>query len=269
MNTMTDIAGQEAEPLDETIGAAEARLRALARLTEMGMSMAEMVHGQALATVEAGKAAEAGATASFAIGDFGAAFAKVARCVRLTIAQEERLEKALRDRKSGLEASRRAWALKTAEAEAARVEAEARAVLDAAAAEREAAWREANAPRLAREAAVGDVMSDVISRRSRGDWDEVIRLYDEVERLLETEGGDYEDYGQRPVSETVKRLCQKLRLFPEWNLWAKHAWAIEEAEAGVEGSPYVKPLEPNKPNGSGRPPDHPSVGAHPPPADSS
>ena len=41
------------------------------------------------------------------------------------------------------------------------------------------------------------------------------------------------------VSETVAQLCEQLELEPDWERWAAKDWAIEEAEAGIEGSPYV------------------------------
>ena len=61
---------------------------------------------------------------------------------------------------------------------------------------------------------------------------------DQVADLLE-EGAGFEAYGERPVSETVIRLCQALNLEPDWDDFARQDWAREEARAGVAGSPYV------------------------------
>jgi len=60
----------------------------------------------------------------------------------------------------------------------------------------------------------------------------------EVAELLK-EGAGYEAYGDRPVSETVTRLCQALNLEPDWDEFAQEDWAKDEAKAGVAGSPYV------------------------------
>ena len=54
-----------------------------------------------------------------------------------------------------------------------------------------------------------------------------------------------EDFIEQPVSAIVRRLCNLMGLKPDWSRWADEAWAEEEAEAGVVGSPYraagVKP----------------------------
>ncbi len=47
-----------------------------------------------------------------------------------------------------------------------------------------------------------------------------------------------EAFAERPVSESVRRLCDMLGLRPDWKRWANEPWADEEAEAGVVGSPF-------------------------------
>ncbi len=235
MNAMSDIADLDAEPRDDNVERAEARLRALARLTDIGMGLAERLHEEVMAEPPKGAKGRI---------DYGQEFAKIARGVRMTIWLEEQLEKALRDRRSGLEAARRARALKAAEDAAARAVAEVRAEKNAAEAVRDAAWRRANAPRLAREDAVLGVMDEIVHREHRGNEREIERLNDRVEALLENEYGDYQGHGLRAVSETVRQLCEELDLEPEWERWEKNAWALKEAEAGVEGSPYVKAVLP-------------------------
>ena len=61
---------------------------------------------------------------------------------------------------------------------------------------------------------------------------------DQVADLLE-EGAGFEAYGERPVSETVIKLCKALNLTPDWDDFAREDWAREEARAGVAGSPFV------------------------------
>ena len=243
MNAVTDIADLDAEPLDEGVGNAEARVRGAARAGEVGLVLLEVVEALAL---KVGRIVKDGAEDEgldlkmvAAVRDLAQAYGKVCRSIRQNAMLEDKLESGLRDRVSGLEDARRARALKRAEAEAAKVAAESRAERDAAEAVRVAAWRAANAPRLAREEAVTEVMDEIIHREHRGDERAIERLETEYEERLEDEYGDYQDYGLRSVSETVKRLCEDMDLEPEWERWEKRAWAIEEAEAGVEGSPYV------------------------------
>jgi hypothetical protein len=63
-------------------------------------------------------------------------------------------------------------------------------------------------------------------------------LQSDYAELLE-EGAGYEAYGDRPVSETVTRLCKALKLEPDWAFFTDEDWAMDEARAGVAGSPYV------------------------------
>ncbi len=230
MNAVIDIAGQDAEPLDDRIERAQARLRALSRASEVGLVLLDLVERLALKTAETMEAEdEAGRLKAVAAAkDLSLAYAKIGRSVRQSVLMEDKLDALLRDRLSGLEDARRARALKQAEADAA-AEHDQKAAQQA----------KADAPRLAREAAVEKTMDRIIRLEHRGDPDEIERLDQEVaERLFE---GDieYEGYGLRPVSETVLRLCEELGLEPDWGRWADLPWAVEEAEADTPGSPYV------------------------------
>jgi len=232
MNAVTDIAGQDAEPLDEGVEGARARLRALGRASAVGLILLDVVETLALKTAQAaadegaiGKAG--GLTAVAAAKDLSLAYAKVSRSIRQSVMLEDKLETALRDRVSGLEDARRARALKRAEAEAAR-----------AAADAKAEFQRVHGPRLAREALVIEAMEQVTYSLHREDLEAAGALDREVAELLE-EGADYADYGDRPVSETVKRLCKALVLDPDWEDFDQEDWAKEEAKAGVAGSPYV------------------------------
>ena len=229
MNAAVDIAGLDAFPLDEDFAPAEARLRALARMTEIGMGRMERLHERGLAETQEDAASS----------DWSQDYAKIARGVRMNISLEDKLERALRDRRAGLEAVRRERDAKAAEQAAARIAADEAAKLAEETTALDAAWRAANAPRLAREATVDEVMVQIIRREHRGEPEEIERLEREVEERLADEYGGYDDYGVVPVSETVRSLCDELELDPDWDRWAGKAWAIEEAEAGVAGSPYV------------------------------
>ena len=231
MNAVVDITDQDAEPLDEGLEGARARLRALGRASAVGLILLDVVEALALKTARAAADEDAidkagGLTAVAAARDLSLAYAKVSRSIRQSVMLEDKLETALRDRVSGLEDARRARALKRAEAEAARV-----------AADEAAEFQSVHGARLAREAAVSETMQQ-ISFSQREDPEEAEALDIEVAELLE-EGADYEAYGDRPVSETVARLCKALDLSADWEDFTREDWAKEEARAGVAGSPFV------------------------------
>ena len=227
MNAVTDIADLEAEPLDEGIGHVEARVRGVVRAGEVGLVLLEVVEALALKVgrrVKDQAEDEAIDPALIAAArDLAQAYGKVSRSIRQNALLEERLEAGLKGRCDALAAARRAWTVKTAEAEAAR-----------AAEAEDDAWQEAHGARQAREALVVEAMEQITfsQREHSGDVD------DQVADLLE-EGAGFEAYGERPVSETVIKLCKALGLEPDWDDFAREDWAREEARAGVAGSPFV------------------------------
>jgi hypothetical protein len=227
MNAVTDIAELEAEPLDEGIGPAEARARGVTRAGEVGLVLLEVVEalalkvGRGLKDQAEDEALDLKAVA--AARDLSLAYAKVSRSIRQNALLEDRLEAGFQGRCDALAAARRAWSVKTAEAEATRV-AEAE----------EEAWLEANGARQAREALVVEAMEQITDSQCEYSGD----VNDEVADLLE-EGAGFEAYGECPVSETVIKLCKALGLEPDWDDFAREDWAREEARAGVAGSPFV------------------------------
>ena len=96
MNAVTDIADLEAEPLDEGIGRAEARLRGVARAGEVGLVLLEVVEALALKAARRLKAqAEDEALDPVAIAaarDLAQAYGKISRSIRQNALLEERLE---------------------------------------------------------------------------------------------------------------------------------------------------------------------------------
>jgi len=228
MNAVTDIADLDAELLDEGIGRAQARMRAVGRAGEVGLVLLEVVEALALKVGRLVKDQAEDEALDLktvaAARDLAQAYGKVSRSVRQNALLEDRLEAGLKGRCDALEGARRAWTVNTAEAEAAR-----------AAEAEEAAWQEAHGARLEREEIVAEVMQQLtFSQRE----EEVDALDIEFAELLE-EGAGYEAYGDRPVSWTVARLCKALDLDPDWDEWAQEDWAKDEARAGVAGSPYV------------------------------
>ena len=231
MNAVNNIADLDAEPLDEGIGRLEARVRGVARAGEVGLVLLEVVEALTLkaARMVTEQAEDEGLDLKVvaAVSDLAQAYGKISRSIRQNALLEDRLETGLRDRVCGLEDVRRARALKRAEAEAAQ-----------AVADQKAEFQRVHGPRLAREALVVEAMEQVTFSLHREDLEAAGTLDREVAELLE-EGAGYEAYGDRPVSETVKRLCKALELDPDWEDFDQEDWAKEEARAGVAGSPFV------------------------------
>jgi len=228
MNAVTDIADLEAEPLDEGIGRAQARLRAVGRAGEVGLVLLEVVEALALKVgrrvKEQAEDEALDPETVAAARDLSTAYAKISRSIRQNALLEDRLEAGVQGRMRALDGARRAWSVKTAEAEAAR----------AAEAEEEA-WLEANGERRDRE----EIVSEVMQQLTFSQREDIVEALDiEVAELLE-EGAEFEGYGDRPVSWTVARLCRAFDLDPDWDEWAREDWAKEEAREGVAGSPYV------------------------------
>ena len=208
-------------------GSGGPRRGGVARAGEVGLVLLEVVEALALkaARLVNDQAEDEGIDLKVvaAVSDLAQAYGKVSRSIRQNALLEDRLETLQRDRVSGLEDARRARALKRAEAEAAKVAADAKAE-----------FQRVHGPRLAREALVVEAMEQVTFGQSEYPHDVGL----EVAELLK-EGAGYEAYGDRPVSETVKRLCRALELDPDWEDFDQEDWAKEEARAGVAGSPFV------------------------------
>jgi len=230
MNTHTDISAEEAleaeGPLDPDGERAEQLLCVLARLTELGMVLAEKLVAQA--TADEATAVD--------VGEVGSAFAKISRGVRMTVMLETRLLKDRRLRRDGLEAAH---------------EARLQAM-------REARWAEEAAEENERvekqQNAIDEAVKDMI-RAERPEGYEREPLFDRLDRVwvkdqdaygkLVLSGGQslYDEMGGEDalVSKQIAAFCKALDLTPDWDLWKDSVWAIEEAEDEAEGSPYATP----------------------------
>jgi hypothetical protein len=234
MNAHADITAEaQADAPDPDGERVERNMRALARLTEIGMEMAEITAVQARAQRDLMAGVNnPGALTPVGQGDFASAFAKVSRSVRMSIMLEDKLAVALRQRQAGIAERRQADRRARLEAERAR---EARAAKD----------------RIdRRQDAITDAVRDVI-RAERPERLEQERLMKRLDRLWGWDpdadvfarpelyiatGGD-----EAPVSKQIAAHCKALGLKPDWALWKDEDWAVEEAGSGGEGSPYAKP----------------------------
>jgi len=189
------------ETLDLSVARAERRLRLLEELAEIGMELARALKPGA----EPDKT-----TASEAPGkDPAAAFAPLSRAIRLTLALEARTDQDLRDLKAGVSRARK--------------EARAKAAHDCG----------------AREQQVRELVLNVAEREC-----ESLEAFDDIEEALQ-ERLDYDEAynesGQRPVRQTVERLCKDLGLTPDWSRWAGEGWAYEDIPTRPRFSPFHQP----------------------------
>jgi hypothetical protein len=78
-----------------------------------------------------------------------------------------------------------------------------------------------------------------VARARLGDDEEALdRLMTEASERLDDDD-IYGDVQARPVGELVALICRDLGLDPDWPTLAEEAWAKEEIESGVEGSPLA------------------------------
>ncbi len=213
MNAVTDItAAEEAVALDPSIARAEARLRDLEAVRGVCMSVVRLVQQEALALEE---------PQDDDLPDEGGRVAAIEAIGRVIdrAARSVRLTVILEEKVEKI----------IRDLKAGRVTASVEGVV-----------------RRRRDAVERVVMTAISDKHGIFD--------DKIERDRE-HLDDYlgrEDFAVRPVSESVRRLCDMLGLRPDWKRWANEPWADEEAEAGVPGSPYrvagVKPAAVAKTN---------------------
>jgi hypothetical protein len=131
-------------------------------------------------------------------------FAPLSRAIRLTLTLEAKTDEELRDLKSGVVRKRK----KEKKRAARRHE---------AAAAKEAQEREVKVRELVAEAAEAEI-ADVY---------EFAQRYDALRERLD-EDSAYKDLSQRPLRETVERLCKDLMISPDWSRWDGEGWIKEE-----------------------------------------
>jgi len=205
----------------------ERRLRLLAELTEIGMSLARSLGELAQARIEKEKNGEAAPGRS---EDAAAAFDKMAQTVRRTAALEARFDEAVKARREGLIADR-------AERRATRTAGHKTAVDDAIIAGLNDAWA-ADCPDAEYHDLSDRLMED--AREYLGDADEM------------------RGYLDRPVGETVSRLCAALGLDPEACEPNGETWRVRRPPLDFElrieerASKYGAPPPPPSPSGEGQ-----------------
>jgi hypothetical protein len=124
------------------------------------------------------------------------AFASLSRAVRLTLALEAKTDEQLRQLKAGVVRKREAD--------------------EAQAAERAQKTREA------REKRVHELVMDAVMAESESDQ-EFGEFSDALDERLDADEA-YFDMADRPLRETVERLCKDLCLSPDWSHWDGEGW---------------------------------------------
>ena len=172
----------------------ERHLRILAELTEIGLTLAKSLAELAQARIEAAK----GADGALAPGeDPTAAFSKISQTIRRTIDLEARLAEQVNTRRAGLTTARSTR----------------RAALDKA---HKGAMDEAII------IAVIDAFCDAHPEAEAAEVEAIV----ESAENFRSEYDEFRNYLDRPVGETVARLCALLRLDPTSCVLQDGAWMV-------------------------------------------
>jgi hypothetical protein len=210
--------------LAPAIARAERRLRILQDLTDLGMRLTRIVVEQAEAAGVAPAADEDVADAPVAPRANPANdFARLSRAVRLTVNLEARADETLRALLAG-----------DAPAREARRQARER---------RETA--QADTRRKAARDRVETLVMEVIDREAETAED-YVDLEDALRQRIEHDEA-YEGLEDLPLGAVVERLCEDLRLTPDWRRWTGLGWIEDNPRLRPRRSPFNrksrKPIE--------------------------
>jgi hypothetical protein len=222
---------------DPAVLRAEQRLGMLRELAEIGMELARALRPGAAATSEPPVDDKCKGR------DPAEAFGVVSRAVRLTLALEDKIDAELRDLKAGIVRERADE----------QVRAEKRA---------EVAADEAEDARVRR---VSELVISV-AEAEIGDIESFDNFHEALEERLE-EDEAYMDCIEKPLRETVERLCNDLGLHPDWSRWDGEGWAEDYAplrpRCSIFNQPSPRPLLRVDPPGTPRAaPSQPLNGSH-------
>jgi len=202
----------------------------LEELTDIGMAMAREVKRRTLAEDDpAGEELDAAPAQKRpapreSCRDLSLAFSRAARAVRQSVALEQRLVADHQAREAAVQADAPGIDLDAVRR---------RLVGRAFETVRERELERAEAVRdVVREAVVGAIKAEAGETPDwgpeRGETVRAERLLDDLDERLEDESED-DDFAHYPVSELIARICRDLGLTPDWSLWAREPWAIDEA----------------------------------------
>jgi hypothetical protein len=234
---VTDAASAEAP--DPAILRAEQRLRMLEELAQMEMDLARALQRQAIAAANPvpptplpapDAAAVSAPAASDTADDLSAAFARIARSLRLTLALQARAEDQLRALLAG----------EAAKVEVRRAEASRREHAEAVA---RSNHHRSEVERLVQEAA----------EREAEDEEALESVLEALEERLNDDEA-YWDLDDMPIREAVERLCADLELAPDWSRWEGEGWTPKPPFSRFRFSPWSRPSRaPLRPHDDGAP----------------
>ena len=221
--------------------AAENDARDIAMLHELAEITMDL--SRALGRLALEKAAEGDAEGA---GDLGIVVTRVGRALRQTIAYRRKIEDQVREG-----ADKR-----TAE----QAETRAQQAQRAAQAKRSRSVDRKHMIRRAVEQVLANQQADDDEDESTEREDRFDELY---ERLDEYES--FTDFTDRPVSEFIANICDAMGLEFDWSQFAYDPWAMQEAEAQPEGSPFAEWWASTRDDAADDPPeDHARNGTGPP-----
>ena len=196
----------ETETLDPREARAAERLADLRRLRQIGMALSEAMRARVHDAMRDHAPEDPGAVAR--------EFDRLSRAVYRIAALETRLDG-------------------ENDALAVRVKAERASAREEAARKRQAAIK------YTAERADSAVVDLIEAEEAAGaDKDRIERLYDALSERLE-DPREREDFFHLPVSVLIERLCAALGVTPDWSLWEREDWAVEEWKTATPGSPYA------------------------------
>jgi hypothetical protein len=194
------------EPLDPREARAAKRLRALERLTVIGMALSEALLARVSDAMNSGEAVDSAAVAL--------EFSRLSRAVRQTVALEAKLDVEIDLLAQKITAERAAKQAEDERRRNTRINFRADCV----------------------HTAIGQAIEAETTRT--GDEERAERLDEQLRERLEDPRED-DVIADLPVSALIERICKTLGVAVDWDLWKNEDWAVEEWREGVPGSPYA------------------------------
>ncbi|MDR6290186.1 hypothetical protein E9232_002707 [Inquilinus ginsengisoli] len=195
-------------PADPGQVLAQQQIRILGRLAEMAMEQAEAMHAEIMDPPPAKATGATPDQTQARIVAAGIAFPRLSRLVVQIVALQSRIARELYGPQQKAAAARAEAAVQARQQQ-----------------------RRRQVERIV-DQAITQVEPEFHGGRKLRDM--LAKMLPEIDPVLDPEVLD------RPLAETVARLCRQLGIAPDWSRWAEEDWAIAEARDQPPGSPYAK-----------------------------
>ena len=184
----------------------ERRLAMLARMSEIGLNIAEALNDELTAPDEEGHPRRSRA-------EIALTYSRLSRAVGQTLALEVKLE--------GLHCRDIVETAMLRQAHQARQD-------------------EAGFARLRHRGIVYEVMGEVAASAAPAwQWNDIVTAMNARFQVDIEEDPDGAAYNWKPTGAIVAEICKDLNLEPDWSLWAEAHWARSETRNEAPGSPYA------------------------------